>query len=180
MLESQPIQTESLILRHFTLDDSLKVFKMSQESGMKEWIPDQVYKNEQQAHEALGYLISQYEEPGNPLSGPYVLGVCLAETQELIGHVGLSPFKESVEIGYAIENNFQGKGFATKAVTSMSDWGIHKFGLSQIFGFASIDNVASCKVLESSNFYLIEELEGILHDRQGTIRKYCKTNRVPI
>jgi hypothetical protein len=60
---------------------------------MKEWIPDQVYDNEQQAREFLGYLIRQYDKPGNPLFGPYVLGVCLNETQEVIGHVGLSPLK---------------------------------------------------------------------------------------
>lgn len=167
------------MLRHFTLDDSLKVFIMSQEAGMKEWIPDQVYKNEQHASEVIGYLISQYEDPGNPLSGPYVLGVCFSATQELIGHVGLSPFKDSVEVGYAIEDKFQGQGYATSAVMSMSEWGIQKFRLSQIFGFVSTDNVPSCKVLESSYFQLIEEFEGRLHDRQGTIRKYCKTNRVP-
>ena len=174
MVESLPILTESLILRHFAPDDSLKVFNMSQEAGIKKWIPDQVYRNEQQACEVLGYLISQYNEPGDPLSGPYVLGVCLAETHELIGHAGLSPFKDSVEVGYAIEDKFQGLGYATKAVTSMSEWGIQKFALSQIFGIVSIDNVVSCRVLESSNFQLIDEFEGKLHDRQVVIRKYCK------
>lgn len=174
MVGSIPIQTESLILRHFILDDSFKVFKMSQESGMKKWIPDQVYKNEQQAREVLGYLISQYDEPVNPLLGPCVLGVCLVETQELIGHVGLSPFKDSVEIGYAIEDNFQGNGYATQAVTFMSEWGIQKFGLSQILGMVSIENIGSCKVLESSNFQVKEEFEGRLHNRQGIIRKYWK------
>lgn len=174
MLESLPIQTESLTLRHFTLDDSSKVFIMSQEAGMKEWIPDQVYKNEKQAREVLGYLISQYDEPGNPLSGPYVLGVCLAKNQELIGHVGLSPYKDSVEVGYAIEKKFQGKGYATQAVTSVSEWGIQKYGLFQIFGIVGIDNFVSCRVLESANFQLIEEFEGRLHGRQGFIRKYCK------
>ena len=147
---------------------------------MKEWIPDQVYQNEKQAREVLGYLISQYEEPGNPLSGPYVLGVCLAETQELIGHVGLSPFKDSVEVGYAIEDKYQGQGYATKSVALVSEWGIHIFKFSQIFGIVSTDNVVSCKVLESASFQLIEEYEDILHDRCGVIRKYSKTSTIQI
>jgi ribosomal-protein-alanine N-acetyltransferase len=174
MLESLSIQTEALILRQLTPYDASKLFIMSQEAGIKKWIPDQVYHNKQQAREVINYLCSQYEDPGNPLSGPYVLGVCLAETQELVGHVGLSPFMGSVEIGYAIEDKYQRQGYATKAVNLMSEWGLQQFELSQILGVVSIDNIVSCRVLEGANFKLIEEVEDRLHHRQIVIRKYCK------
>jgi ribosomal-protein-alanine N-acetyltransferase len=147
---------------------------MSQEQGMKKWLPDQVYHNEQHAREILKDLISKYTEPGNPLSGPYVLAVSLAGNQELIGHVGLSPYKNSVEIGYAIEEKFQGKGYATKAVDIISGWGFDKFRLSHIFGIVANDNSVSKRVLKSSRFQLSEEYEGILHNREGIIRIYIK------
>lgn len=51
-----PIHTQSLILRQFSLDDVAKVYSMSQERGMRQWIPDQVYGNEEHATEALQYL----------------------------------------------------------------------------------------------------------------------------
>jgi ribosomal-protein-alanine N-acetyltransferase len=179
MIESLNLQTETLTLRHFTLADTQKVFAMSQENGLKEWIPDQVYKNEEQTREVLNYLISQYDTPGNPSSGPYVLGVCLSDSKDLIGHVGLSPFEDSVEVGYAIEDKHKGQGYATEAVTKISDWGIQTFGLSQILGIVSTDNTVSCKVLESSDFQLIEEIEGSLHGRIGLIRKYRKRSETP-
>lgn len=174
MIESLNLQTEILTLRHFTLADTQKVFAMSQEQGLKKWIPDQVYKNEGQTREVLNFLIGQYDKPGNPSLGPYVLGVCLSESEKVIGHVGLSPFGDSVEVGYAIEDKHKGQGYATNAVTLMSDWGIKTFRLSQVFGIVSTDNTASCHVLESSGFQLIDESEGNLHNRIGLIRKYCK------
>ena len=40
------IETENLTIRPFIIDDVAKVFKLSQEEGMKQWVPDQVYKDE--------------------------------------------------------------------------------------------------------------------------------------
>src|SRR4030042_2240530 len=145
-----PIQTSSLFLRQFVPEDSDKIFIMSQESGIKEWIPDQVYKDEQTALKVLNNLIAQDNDPGNPLYAPYVLGICLEKTSELSGHVGLSPLNNQVEIGYAIENKFQGCGYASEAVTAMAEWGLQYFGLYKILGIVLKDNIASCKVLENA------------------------------
>ena len=51
------IETKKLLLRPFTLNDTGKVFQMSLEDGMKKWIPDQVYDDENEAHEVLEFLI---------------------------------------------------------------------------------------------------------------------------
>ena len=135
------IETKSLYLRQFNQNDSSKVFSMSRESGIRKWIPDQVYENERHARKVLDYLINQYEKAGNPLSGPYVLGVCLRETGELIGHVGLSPFGDFVEVGYAIEDILQRHGYATRAVVAVSIWGIEKLKLYKIYGIVSKQGV---------------------------------------
>ena len=65
---------------------------------MRTWLPTQVYDNEPHAPSIVGILISQYSEPADPKLGPYVLGVSLTPKGELIGHVGLSPMMENVEI----------------------------------------------------------------------------------
>jgi len=153
------IQTPSLFLRQFVPEDSAKVFTMSQETGMRNWIPDQVYKDEQTALEVLHYLIS----------------ICMKNTAELIGHVGLSPKGTEVEIGYAIENKYQRRGYASQAVDAMAEWGIQHFGLTQILGIVSADNTASCKVLENAGFSLVHEAMGQLHGRKGIVRTYQKT-----
>lgn len=167
-----PIITPRLALREFELSDVAKVFTMSQERGMRTWIPDQVYADKDETRELLRYLIAHYSEPGDPARGPYVLGVCLRTTGELVGHVGLSPLCGTVEIGYAIEERHQGKGFASEAVTATSSWALRRFGLTHILGIAAADNVASCRVLERAGYELSQEVEGCLHAHRGLIRTY--------
>lgn len=172
------IHTPSLTLRCFTPADARKVFDMSQESGTRSWIPDQVYANEQAALDALRYLIAQYDDPGIPARALFVLGICLKSSSELIGHVGLSPLGDQVEIGYAIENKHQGNGFATEAVKAMSEWGIQRFMLPRILGVVATDNRASCRVLERAGFVLLDESMGCLHGRAGLVRRYHKEPRM--
>jgi hypothetical protein len=98
---SSVIDTGALLLRHLTLDDTATMFRLSQEQGMRIWIPNQVYADEAQALEVLRFLSSQYGRSANPRHTPYVLGVCLSASHELIGHVGFSPCDYGVEVGYA-------------------------------------------------------------------------------
>jgi ribosomal-protein-alanine N-acetyltransferase len=170
--DSLPIATASLILRRFVPGDAHKVFVMSREPGIRTWIPDQVYENESGALDVLRYLIAQCEDPGTPALAPYVLGVCLSSSSELVGHVGLSPLGNQVEVGYAIEDKHQGKGLASEAVTAMSDWGLRRFDLPLILGIVARANVRSCRVLEKAGFVLADESMGCLHGRRGLVRTY--------
>ena len=176
--DSPPIIAQTVTLRLFVPEDASKALVMSQESGSRMWLPDQVYENEAGALEAMLYLIEKCHDPGMPSVGPYVLGVCLNDTRELIGHVGLSPFKGEVEIGYAIEDVHQGKGLAAQAVRAMSDWGLARFALPRILGIVSAENVASCRVLQRAGFDLVEEWMGKLHGRSGLIRQYEKVSQI--
>lgn len=177
--DSLPIVSQAVTLRLFVPGDAPKALVMSQEPGSRMWLPDQVYENEAAALEAMLYLIENCRDPGMPSVAPYVLGVCLNDTGELIGHVGLSPFKGEVEIGYAIEDIHQGKGLASQAVRAMSDWGLARFALPRIVGIVSTDNVASCRVLQRAGFELAEESEGRLNGRSGLVRRYEKVCQIP-
>lgn len=180
MTKVQPLTTGSLTLRRFTLADVPKVFAMGMEHGMREWIPDQVYEHEREADQVVRYLIEQYANPNAPAQAPLVLGVCLRSNGELIGHVGLSPCEQAVEIGYAIEDAHQGKGFATEAVRAMAEWGIQAFSLPGVNAIVASDNVASCKVLEKAGFTLAGETMRALHGTVRLVRTYRKTRPVGI
>ncbi len=147
-----PIETQSLTLRPFVSDDATKVFRMSQEEGVRVWLPSQVYRDEAQAASVLDFLISQCSAPANPKVGPYVLGVQLRSSGELVGHVGLSPFGEDVEVGFAIEAAQQRKGLATEAVRAMCQWARGVFSLETILGITAERNVASQGVLLRAGF----------------------------
>jgi len=172
--DSPPIVARSVMLRCFVPEDAPKVFEMSQEDGLRRWIPDQVYEDEAATMEVLDYLIGKYRDPGTPSLAPYVLGVCLNDSGELIGHVGLSPLDGQVEIGYAIEDKHQGQGLASQAVRAMSEWALAHFELPRILGIVAIDNIASSRVLERAGFELAEESMGSLHGRSGLVRRYEK------
>ncbi|MFH0901628.1 MAG: GNAT family N-acetyltransferase [Pseudomonadota bacterium] len=108
------ISTARLILRPFSLADVPKVFAMSGEDGLRRWIPDQVYRDESHAAQVVSDLIALTDSPPDPRVKPYVFGIEQKETGTLVGHVGLSPARGSVEIGYAIEQRMQGQGLATE------------------------------------------------------------------
>jgi ribosomal-protein-alanine N-acetyltransferase len=145
---------------------------MSQQPGLRTWIPDQVYADEPHAREVLAYLIAQYDKP---LPAPQVLGVCLRDGGELVGHVGLSAIPGGIEIGYAIDDAHQGKGLATAAVAAMTDWGFQTLALSAIDGIVARDNAASCRVLEKAGFVLVAESARPMHGVTQLVRTYRKT-----
>jgi RimJ/RimL family protein N-acetyltransferase len=151
------IATRRLLLRPFVLADVPKLFAMSVEEGMRRWIPDQVYRDERHAEEVARALIALTEREPEPAARPYVLGVERHETGALIGHVGLSPARGSVEIGYAIEQRLHGQGFASEAVKAMADWALAELGLPEVLGVVAADNASSCRVLEKAGFARIAE-----------------------
>jgi ribosomal-protein-alanine N-acetyltransferase len=151
------VQASNILLRYLTTDDTSKVLQMSRERSLRQWIPDQVYKDEREAAAVIKSLIGQYSEAPDPYRKPLVLGVELKISGELIGHVGLSPAQNNVEIGYAIEERQQGKGYATEAVCGMSHWAVGELGLPEILGIVERENVASCRVLEKVGYVLTGE-----------------------
>ncbi|PKL50091.1 MAG: hypothetical protein CVV42_03635 [Candidatus Riflebacteria bacterium HGW-Riflebacteria-2] len=166
------ISAQAVFLRKLAPEDADKVFLMSIENSMKTWIPDQVYRDATHAGEVLEFLISQYHSNISPYQEPLVLGVCLAEAGELIGHVGISPLQEEVEIGYAIEERYHGKGYATMAVRAMCDWALAVFSLPRLLGVVAAENHSSCRVLEKVGFRLLCEEMGKMHGVERLLRKY--------
>ncbi len=175
---SPTIASRSGVLRRFVPEDAPKVYAMSQEPGVRTWLPDQVYESEARALEVLRDLIDKCHDPGTPVRAPYVLAVCLTSSLELIGHVGLSPLAGEVEVGYAIEDEHQGKGLASEAVRATVNWALPRFGLPRVLGIVAVDNLASCRVLENAGFVLASEAMGSLHGRRGLIRTYQRAWRV--
>jgi RimJ/RimL family protein N-acetyltransferase len=169
---SPPIASGTLVLRCFVPEDAPKVFAMSQEAGVRTWLPDQVYGSEAHALEVLRYLIANYRDPGTPALGPYVLGVCRQDSGELIGHAGLSPLHGDVEVGFAIETASQGRGFASSAVRTLSEWSLRRFALPRIVGIVAADNEASIRVLQHADFRMTEESSRRLHGRSRLVRTY--------
>lgn len=145
-----PIEAASFTLRALVPADAPKVFRMSQEDGMRTWLPSQVYRDQAHAASVLASLISYYSAPGDPRLGPYVLGVQAGN--ELVGHVGFGPLGEAVEVGFAIESAQQRKGIATAAVRAACEWAADTFSIATILGVTAVRNNASQGVLLRAGF----------------------------
>ena len=132
---------------------------------MRAWLPNQVYADEAQAFEVLRFLSSQYRPSANPRQTPYVLGVCLSASHELIGHVGFSPCEYGVEVGYA-----------KQAVSAATTWALSRFDLPLIHAIVAAENVRSCKVLESCGFEVMAVIQRKLHGVERPVRIYRLSN----
>lgn len=169
-LDSLPLRTHSLIIRKFSLEDVEEVFALSQERGMRDWLPSQVYRDPEEARDVVGFLIGQYSEPADPRLGPWVLAIEHMADHRLIGHVGFSPIDDEVEIGFAIAQQYQGAGLAPEAIMAASSWVFATFGLERIIAITAESNTAARRTLARSRF---EYLNDHTMEFQGTAQLVC-------
>ena len=165
------IETPSLVLRPLVLGDTQRMLEMSQEDCARQWLPSQIYRDERHAGTAIEYLIGQFNLDASPTTNAFVFGVEEKVTGRLIGHVGLSPLFDTVEVGFGIATSEQRKGYATEGVARVCAWGLERFSLPAIVGVTDKANVASQRVLIRCGFNRKEEklmrLQGV--DRPAVV-----------
>ncbi len=98
------------------------------------------------------------------------LVIALKETDEAIGEIMLYYFMldKQAEIGYRISRNFWGAGYATEAVSTISDYAFDTLSLTKLVLRCFAENVGSKKVAERAGFLQ----EGFV--KKGCIVKVCK------
>jgi RimJ/RimL family protein N-acetyltransferase len=65
-----------------------------------------------------------------------------------------------IKVGYTVDPDFQGKGYATEAVRALVDYAFDTLGADVVRAYASAENVASHRVVEKSGLVLMERFEG--------------------
>ena len=171
------LETQSLVLRPLTPLDTRKLFAMSQEDGMRKWLPSQVYRDEDHAASVVANLISQYRPEVDPGTSPYVLGIALKNTADLVGHVGLSPLHGDVEVGFAVEQSQQRKGIATEAVHAMCAWAAARFPKTSVLGITARENGPSQRVLLRAGFRRTGERTMLFQGMEQTVVVFAYSPR---
>lgn len=82
--------------------------------------------------------------------------IWIIENEEGV-HIGDLCFKgyedgKNPEIGYGINDEFQGKGYATEAVKLALEWAFNHSGVEAVEAETNLNNIASQKVLEKCGF----------------------------
>lgn len=159
-------ETEHLVIRSFRDEDAQELYENHLDDEVRKWFPNECYADLEEARDAIGF----YADCVRNGHLPYVLGVELKETGELIGDTGISEVEgkpDEVEIGYCIGKKFRGRGYATELLNATSAFVASRFGVRVIYGRVVHGNGASAKVLEKSGYQFVCEEFGAEDDPYG-------------
>ena len=156
------IQTERLILRKFKLRDAKDLARIV---GTKEIAISSLsfaYPYEEGAAESFINRQEGYFQRGVCFN----LAIILKEENKYIGAVGFNEIYKKhnrADLGYYLDKNKWGKGFATEAVKAIIEYGFKIFELNKIEADAIIPNPSSTHVMEKA---------GMKHE--GILRQHIK------
>lgn len=156
---TQPIETESLILRRFEYNDD--------DTMLKYWVADEkiqslysepVYTTKAEVKKLLEQYISSYQK-----SDYYRWAVIDKVTEACIGQIAyflVDSKNHFAEIEYCIGSAFQCKGLATEATKAIIKYGFEKINLHKVQICTKTINEPSQRVIEKCGF----TYEGMLRD----------------
>jgi RimJ/RimL family protein N-acetyltransferase len=144
------LETERLILRRVTVEDSGFILELLNDPSWLRFIGDKGVRTLDAARDyILKSLVAMYERLGfglylTELKGEGVpVGIC-----GLIKRDSL----EDVDIGFAFLPRFRGKGYAYESASAVIEYGKRIFGLNRMVAITSPDNYGSAKLLEKLGF----------------------------
>ncbi|PDY17292.1 MULTISPECIES: GNAT family N-acetyltransferase [Bacillus cereus group] len=157
------IDCGDIYLQEFTVKDAESIYKIANQPEIAKFLPDWKSTKEQRVD-----WIADYEIPANKAFLDAVkttnnidnhtlkLGIFKKATNKLIGWccTGMKEELPSLnrEIMYAISNEYQNHGYATKATKGLIDYLFKETNLNVLNAIALINNVASNKVIEKCGF----------------------------
>ena len=159
-------ETERLIVRKFRNEDAPKLYENHLDDEVRKWFPNECYADVDEAQDAIRFYMECVENEHLP----FVLGVELKETTELIGDTGISEVEGKpgeVEIGYCIGERYRGNGYATELLTGITEYVLSRFNITKIYGRVVHGNITSSKVLEKSGYHYVNEEFGAEDDPYG-------------
>lgn len=159
-------ETEHLIARKLREEDAQKLYENHLDDEVRKWFPNECYADPAEALEAARFFADCVDNGRLP----FVLGVELKETKELIGDTGISEVEgnpEESEVGYCIGQKYRGRGYATELLNAVSGFAAARLGIRAIYGRVVHGNEASAKVLEKCGYRFLREEYGAEDDPCG-------------
>jgi ribosomal-protein-alanine N-acetyltransferase len=149
------IQTSRLLIRKFESKDYKQLYNLDSNPKVHEYLYNSPMKSYVEAKEYIQAQLTQHKK--------YGVGrlAVLDKKNNFIGWVGLK-FNDSMinnrtnfyDLGYRLNPNYWGRGIATEASIAILD---HYKKFKNIYGIASVENIASNKVLIKSGLVYINK-----------------------
>jgi RimJ/RimL family protein N-acetyltransferase len=144
------LETERLILREFTLDDTEFIIELLNSKGWIEYIGDLNIKTSQQAREYLeNGPLNSYQKNGYGLAL-----VELIKDKTPIGMCGIINREklENPDIGFSLLENYTRKGYAFEIAKATLDYAKETLNLPVILAITLENNESSIKLLKKIGF----------------------------
>lgn len=147
-----PLTSGRLILRDFTEDDYEAVHSYTSDPEVVKYMPWVLF-TEEETHKYVQNKVAR--QSISPRDG-YELAITLKDDGALIGECYISrkgPNSEG-DIGFVLNRNYWGKGFATEVTQILLGFGFKDLRLHRITATCDPQNVASSRVLEKNGMRL--------------------------
>ncbi|MDQ3799942.1 MAG: GNAT family N-acetyltransferase [Acidobacteriota bacterium] len=157
---SKILETERLILRHWSVADADALFEICRDAEVMRYIGTRKpYATRAEAEKFLHWAVAYQKE-----NGFCRWAVVEKASGKIIGSCGFAyPHgMPEIELGYLFDRAVWGKGFATEAARACLDYGFGKLGFREIIAITDLENIASQKVLEKIGFTQrgVENIDG--------------------
>jgi RimJ/RimL family protein N-acetyltransferase len=153
------LETERLLLRHFTEADAESLLLMEMEPdvlryvGRKPLADVDAYRNK-----IRSTFLTYYEKPGGygawavveKASGEFVGGCTLRPALDSNHAAEMGCTSDDVELGYGLRKPSWGKGYATEVAQALVRRAFTELGAISLVACVTIDNLASVRVLEKA------------------------------
>jgi RimJ/RimL family protein N-acetyltransferase len=142
------LDTDRLIIRNFQSNDWQALLAMIVQYQASEFAAyDQQWPTSQEEIRKVTKWFA---------SGDSFLAVCLKDTSQLIGFVGLNPedvgSHRAFNIGYVFNSNFHGYGYATEACKAVLGHAFDQLHADSVVTGTAALNQPSCRLLERLGF----------------------------
>jgi ribosomal-protein-alanine N-acetyltransferase len=151
------VTTERLILRKMLVSDAEDMYEYAQDPAVTQFLLWEPHVNLKFTQSYLRFIQTQYAA-----AGFFDWALTLAENGKMIGTCGFAAIdtdNNSGEIGYVINPEYWGKGYATEALSRVLSFGFGVLGMHRMYvrimaGNAASERVArKCGMRHEATFY---------------------------
>ena len=163
----QVLETERLVLRHFTPDDADVILELVNEPGWKKYIGDRGVNALDDARKYIETVpLASYAKHAFGL-----WAVELKHDRSLIGMCGLikRDTLDDVDLGFALLARFEGRGYAREAANATLAYARDHIGLTRVVAITTEDNDRSGILLKRVGM----SYEGPISQAGETLRLYA-------
>ena len=135
------IETQRLILRHFTEEDINALFSILSDKDVNTFLPMFPLKDIEEAKDYLQYIKSWIQQKG------FYYAICMKTNNVPIGCIHING-DDSHDLGYRIKKEFWHKGICTEACQAVIDM-LKQINIPYITATHDVNNPRSGKVMQA-------------------------------